>query len=266
MSKSHYSKYRKKSNILVTCEHASKRIPKEYGLLGLTREDLKNSKDWNDEGSYDVMKNLSEKIGSSYLYSNVSRLFIDCNRKLNPSNKDKDSFYSCPMKTELLVEKDEEEKLIKIPANIYKNKKEFSCEEKKRYKEYVEPYVKDGYKIIEKIRGNHEKSFLIMIHSFFPVYNGDKRKTDIGVLHENSSVAKKITKSLRKNSNGLKIDENKPYKLADADGAVFYKVQEEMDDVELIVFELNNKNLRTKTGVNKISSLIYKSLKDIGIV
>ena len=65
----------------------------------------------------------------------------------------------------------------------------------------------------------------------------------------------------------LRVDDNKPWKFKDADGTAFYKIEDKnVKDVDFIVFEINNKHLRTKSGVNKISNLIYKSLKDVGVV
>lgn len=265
MPKSHYSRYKKDSNILLTCEHASKRIPKGFKNLGLTRKELNNAKDLYDPGSLDIMKNLQKKINASYIYSNVSRLVIDYNRRMDANNKYKDTFYSCPLKLEVLVEKNGKDELVKIPVNTFASESDFLREEVRRYEEYSKPYAEDGYKIIDKMRKEHDKNYVIMFHSFYPKYNGDIRKIDLAVLYGSSAVlGKKVSKSLRSMTD-LNVGDNKPWHFKDADGSVFYKT-EDMDDVELIIFEVNNKHLQTKTGVNKITNLIYKSLKEVEIV
>lgn len=262
MWKNHYKKFKKSSNFLFTCEHASGRFPKEFSELGLTKHERKNCKDLNDPGSFEVMKILAKKMGSSYLYSNVSRLVIDYNRKLDARNKNSNTFHACALKTELLVDKDGKDVLIPIPGNSFKKEGDFIREERGRYEEYVVPYRDDGYELIAKMRNNHKKSYVVMIHSFHPKYNGDTRTVDIGILHGNACDGPlDIIRSLRKNSD-LNIGDNEPWHFDDADGSLFSKV-EEMLDVDLIIIDINNKHLRDKRGIKNISNLILKSLKDL---
>lgn len=99
-----------------------------------------------------------------------------------------------------------------------------------------------------------------MIHSFFPTYNGDVRKVDIGVLYSKSkNISKKIIKNLRKNTN-LKIGDNSPWKMTDVDG-IFSGLEKE-EEIEIIAFDINNKHLKNKKDINKIAILIHKSLID----
>ncbi|MDD3498104.1 MAG: N-formylglutamate amidohydrolase [Candidatus Moranbacteria bacterium] len=261
MVKNHYKKYRKKSNILLTCEHASKRIPREFKRLGLKRKELENSKDWYDPGAFEVMKFLAEKLKTSCIYSDVSRLVIDYNRRLNGKNKNKDKFHSCPMKYELLVGKNGKDDIVKIPGNNFSTEKKFLAEEKKRFKKYVVPYRKDGYLMIDRIKNVHKMAYVILIHSFYPFYNGDKRNVDIGVLHfSKQTFSERVIKSLKKNTK-FKIGNNKPWKLSDADGSIFHRV-EDMKNAELLVFDINNKNLINKKDIKKISVAIAEALKE----
>ncbi len=264
MTKNHYKKYKKNSNILLTCEHASNRIPRKFKNLGLSRKDLKFSKDFYDSGSFELMKKINQKIDCSYIYANVSRLVIDYNRRLDAVNKYKNSFHSCPLKRDVLVERNGKDELINIPTNTFKNKKDFLQEELKRYKEYATPYIKDGYMLIDRMRNIHKKSYVIMIHSFFPQYNGKTRSVDIGVLYGTSQIARETIKSLKDNSSFV-IGDNKPWRLQDADGSVFYKV-EDMKDVELIVFDVNNKHLQTQKEINQMAHLIVDALQESGVL
>ncbi|MFC1638394.1 N-formylglutamate amidohydrolase, partial [Patescibacteria group bacterium] len=204
------------------------------------------------------------ELNSSYIYSNVSRLVIDYNRKLDARNKNDNTFHACALKTELLVDKDGEEVIIPIPGNNFSKEGDFIREEHRRYEKYVTPYRDSGYEMIERMRKNHKKSYLIMVHSFFPVYNGDVRSVDIGVLHGNACDGPiKIIKNLRKNCD-LNIGDNEPWHFDDADGSIFSRV-EEMTDVDLIVFDINNKHLRTEDGIRKMADLILNSFKDLDI-
>jgi len=259
MTKNHYSKSRKNSNILFTCEHASKRIPARYNNLGLSKGALAGAKDLYDPGAIEVFRILAEKFKSNYLYSNVSRLVADYNRMLGGTNNKKNTFHASVLKINLLTDMNGKEQMVDIPVNFFKNNKDFIKEEKNRFNEFVLPYLEDGKKILGKINGR-EKKYIIMIHSFFPVYNGDVRKVDMGVLYDKSkNVSKKIIKNLRKNTD-LKIGDNNPWKMKDIDG-IFSGLKKE-DGIEIVAFDINNKHLRNKKDINKIALLIYKSLVD----
>ncbi|HCU01969.1 TPA: hypothetical protein DIC62_04225 [Candidatus Nomurabacteria bacterium] len=259
MTKNHYSRLRKNSNVLLTCEHASRRIPAKYKNLGLSKEILNGAKDLYDPGSIEVFRILEGKLKSNYLYSNVSRLVVDYNRMIDGANNKKNTFHASVLKTNLLTEIINGEQIVDIPINYFGNNKDFSREEKNRFTEYVSPYLEDGKKILSKING-FEKKYIIMIHSFFPTYNGDVRKVDIGVLYSKSkNISKKIIKNLRKNTN-LKIGDNSPWKMTDVDG-IFSGLEKE-EEIEIIAFDINNKHLKNKKDINKIAILIHKSLID----
>jgi predicted N-formylglutamate amidohydrolase len=249
---------------LFTCEHASRRFPREFKRLGLTKEEEKNCKDLNDPGAFELLKILSEKMNASYLYSNVSRLVIDANRKLDARNKNENTFHACALKTELLVEKDGKDVIISIPGNQFSSEGDFIREEHRRYDKYVVPYRDRGYDMIEGMRGGHKKSYVIMLHSFYPVYNGEERTVDIGVLHWDACTgSSKVIKNLRRNC-GLNIGDNKPWHIDDADGGIFSNI-EEMTDVDLIIFDINNKHLQTKKDIEKIADLLLNAFKELDV-
>lgn len=248
------------SNILFTCEHASGNIPKEYSNLGLSKKERENCKDLYDPGALEVTNFLAKNLKANSLCADISRLVIDYNRRIDSKTKNKDKHHSCALKTELLVEKDGVEKMIKIPENLFKAGKQFDAEEKRRYEKYVTPYIEEAYGMIDGLRKKHKKTFIIQIHSFYPKYNGEERAVDIGVLFDYAEEnAKRIIVNLKKETS-LCVAENKPWSIKDTDGIVFKDI-EKMDDVDAIVFEINNKHLRTQNGVEEIAKLILKSIK-----
>lgn len=254
----HYSKFKKDSNILITCEHSSKRIPREYKNLGLKKNILLGAKDLYDPGSLEVFKILSKKLKSNYIYSNVSRLVIDYNRMIGGKNINNNTFHSGALKTNLLTEIDRKEELVEIPLNSIKDSKKFKKEEQGRFNRFVLPYLEDSREIIAKMNIN-EKRYIVMIHSFFPVYNGKTRKTDIGVLYDKSKgVSKNIIGYLRRNTK-LEIGDNSPWKMTDVDG-IFSDLERE-EGVELVAFDINNKHLRDKKNIKMISQLLYGALR-----
>ncbi|EKE11000.1 MAG: N-formylglutamate amidohydrolase [uncultured bacterium] len=262
MEKNHYSKFRKKTNILLTAEHASPRIPKRYRNLGLSKKDCQGAKDLYDPGSLSVMRILEKESRASYLHSNISRLVIDCNRALDGKNNNKNTFHSGAMKKEILVERGGREDLVGIPSNQFSSEKGFIQEEKRRHEKFSMPYQEEGKKIIEKIKRFHGRAIIISIHSFYPVYNGNKRMVDIGILYDNSrKIGKKAIRYLRERTD-LVVGDNSPWKMSDADGGAFGKMQG-CQGVELLAFDINNKNLKTKKGVKKVSRLILEVMDRI---
>ena len=250
------------SNIFLTCEHASKNIPQKYENLGLSISELENCKDLYDPGAAEITQILAKELGANALVADISRLVIDYNRKLNSKTKNNNKHHSCALKTELLVEENGVEKMVKIPGNISTNDNKFEAEEQERYTEYVMPYINEGYVVIEKLRKKHKKTYVMQIHSFYPKYNGEERTVDIGVLYypEKSANAEKLLNNLQEKTD-LCVAGNRPWSMQDIDGVVFEEV-EKMQDVEVIGFDINNKHLKTKKGIEKIVKLLLSAIQE----
>ncbi len=70
------------SRVILVCDHASNRIPKRLGTLGLESADLIEHIAW-DLGTAVLGERLAERLDAPLLVSNYSRLVVDCNRPLN---------------------------------------------------------------------------------------------------------------------------------------------------------------------------------------
>ena len=257
--KSFSYKFRSGSPILFTCEHASRRIPREYNRLGLRLEDLKNSKDWNDPGSYDLMRLLAEHFQASFLTANFSRLVIDANRRLDATTAHKDTFYSCALKQNVLVETESGEHLVPIPGNVVKNG---VAEEKRRWNAFVRPYQEKGIELAKKILSAHDQCILVQIHSFYPTYNGKLRTVDIDVVSDVARPSLSPLISALKKQKDYKIGDNKPWGMKDVDGGIFDSLQKR-PSYTVFAFDVNNKNLGKKTDIKAVSGVITQALKTV---
>jgi predicted N-formylglutamate amidohydrolase len=65
--------------ILVTCDHASRRIPSRLGNLGLAEADRVRHIAW-DIGAADVTRHMAQALDAPAILSGYSRLVVDCNR------------------------------------------------------------------------------------------------------------------------------------------------------------------------------------------
>src|ERR1700678_2869814 len=68
-----------RSNFLITVDHASARIPRSLGDLGLPPSELKRHIAW-DIGALAVARQVSAALDAPLVAQNYSRLVIDCNR------------------------------------------------------------------------------------------------------------------------------------------------------------------------------------------
>ena len=64
---------------VVVCEHASNRLPRSLGTLGLSRADLDRHIAW-DPGAAKVARRLADRLDAALVLQRYSRLVIDCNR------------------------------------------------------------------------------------------------------------------------------------------------------------------------------------------
>jgi predicted N-formylglutamate amidohydrolase len=70
---------RSDSPVLFVCDHASNKLPVEYGGLGLSPE-LFETHIASDIGAADVTRTLAGEFGATAIMARWSRLLIDLNR------------------------------------------------------------------------------------------------------------------------------------------------------------------------------------------
>ena len=70
---------RGRSNFVIVVDHASARIPRRLGNLGVRPDELKRHIAW-DIGALAVARRVAAALDAPLLAQNYSRLVIDCNR------------------------------------------------------------------------------------------------------------------------------------------------------------------------------------------
>lgn len=250
---------KKETPLLFTCEHASRTIPRAYRQLGLSAYQLRHSKDWNDPGALELAKEFVRRFDASFLYSSVSRLVIDANRRLDAHTDKSDTFYSCALKRDLLIEDVEGERLIPIPGNRDVNG---FREERRRWTKYVEPYQKMGERMSGSLIAIHGRTIVIQIHSFYPSYNGIARTVDIDIVSDTARDALEPIFSVLQNQQSYRIGDNHPWGMKDVDGGIFDSLQRKKN---ILVFgiDVNNKHLSDDVGIHSIAALIGRAIAAI---
>jgi predicted N-formylglutamate amidohydrolase len=146
------------SSVVLVCEHASHHIPYSFNGLGLSQNAGKSHAAW-DPGAMAVARQLSKGLGTVLVASNVSRLVYDCNRP--PTAAD-----AMPSRSEL----------IDIPGNMNLTQYERDV----RIEAFYLPFQRALHSMVQQIAN----PIIITIHSFTPVYHGQPRSVEIGILHD----------------------------------------------------------------------------------
>ncbi|MCU4652506.1 N-formylglutamate amidohydrolase [Roseibacterium sp. SDUM158016] len=150
----------RRSRWVVTCDHASNRVPPEVagGDLGLPREDMERHIAY-DVGAAGVARALAEALDAPAILSDFSRLVIDPNRG-----------------------EDDPTLLMKIydGAIIAANRHADAAEVERRLALYHRPY----HRGIETLLAAREAPVIVAVHSFTPQFVGrPPRPWHVGVLY-----------------------------------------------------------------------------------
>lgn len=144
--------------ILLICEHASNFIPENLNGLGLNEQQLQSHIAW-DLGALETAVIMAQRLDAPLIAAQVSRLVYDCNRP-------PDSPSAIPLTSEKRP----------IVGNIG-----LSSEAKEsRVNAYYRPFEA----AVNHRIASMEAPLIITIHSFTPVYLGQQRSVEIGVLHD----------------------------------------------------------------------------------
>lgn len=188
-----YVRGRPDSVFLLACDHASPRIPRRLGNLGLSVAELASHIAW-DIGIAQVSRYLAAQLGATLVLQNYSRLVIDCNRPLGVS----DSIVECSAG-------------VAIPGNCAIT--EF--ERTQRIESVFRPYHDCIEAILADRARDGKETVYVAMHSFAPIFIGKPRKWHVGVLYQRDArLGSRLLASLR-NEAELTVGDNEPYRVSD---------------------------------------------------
>ena len=150
-----------KAQALVLCEHASNHFPSQYGTLGLDAEARASHIAW-DPGALALSHALSQALNAPLVAGGVSRLLYDCNRP--PAAPD-----AIPLRSEI----------YDIPGN--------QALTLLSHTDRVDRIYRPFCAAVDAAIATANPAALITMHTFTPVYNGQNRTVEIGVLHDADS-------------------------------------------------------------------------------
>lgn len=182
--------------LVVTCEHASNRLPAPLQAAGEDAKWLDTHWGW-DPGAGDVVRDLVHRKASVAILSRFSRLICDPNR--------------APLESDW-IRTECEGYALSFNKNI-------SPEERARRKAtYYDPYHEEIDRCLSERLSRGGDVLLLSVHSFTPNFMGVVRDMEMGVLFDRfDPVAERFASHLR--DQGFVTALNEPY--SGKDGQIF---------------------------------------------
>ncbi|MBI3375865.1 MAG: N-formylglutamate amidohydrolase [Betaproteobacteria bacterium] len=182
-----------RSPYLLTCDHASCRLPARLGRLGLSDQALETHIA-SDIGAAGVARRLADALDAFLIMTNYSRLAIDCNRP--------------PGSADSIVARSEN---TEIPGNRVVS----AGEAEARANALFHPYHNRIRAELDARRVRGRPAVLLALHSFTPVYHGLERPWHAGLLYGRDSRLGCVLLELLRAEPGLNIGDNQPYAASD---------------------------------------------------
>ena len=177
------------ARLLLICDHASRRVPRALGTLGLEEWRLQRHIGW-DIGAAEVARGLSRRFDAPLLLAGYSRLVIDCNRRLGDPS-------SIPEMSDGVA----------VPGNRGLG----AAEAARRVTELYEPYHAAIEAALRRWQSRGVVPAFVSVHSFTPVFAGFERPWHIGVLWDRDPrIALPLIAALGR-LGGIVVGDNEPY-------------------------------------------------------
>jgi predicted N-formylglutamate amidohydrolase len=181
------------SALLLTADHAGRAIPRRLGRLGLPESELDRHIAW-DIGIAGVTEHLSATLDATAVLQTYSRLVIDCNRDPTVPS-------SMPELSEATP----------IPGNIGLSPAERAA----RVSEIFTPYHARISALLDARAAAGRRTVLIAMHSFTPVFKGESRAVQVGVLFNRDARLASALLQLLQAETDVVVGENAPYAVSD---------------------------------------------------
>jgi predicted N-formylglutamate amidohydrolase len=181
------------SDFMLTADHAGKLIPRRLGDLGVAATDLERHIAW-DIGIAGVTERLSAMLNATAVLQTYSRLVIDCNR--DPS---------WPSAMPVISE------FTDIPGNANLDEADRSA----RVAEIFRPYHDRIDALLDARAAAGRRTILVAMHSFTPIFKGEPRMIEVGVLYFRRTRLAEIMLDLLRQEGDLTVGENAPYALTE---------------------------------------------------
>ncbi len=232
--------------LVVVCEHASNRLPRTLGTLGLAISDLERHIAW-DPGAADLAAGIGQRLDATVVLQRYSRLVIDCNR--DPVLPDAMTAFS-------------EDTLI--PGNVGLTREAKAG----RIMALWSPFHAAIDRLMERSRSARRQAGLVTIHSFTPVYRGVPRPWHVGIISSGDRRFAEAMLAILRRDPALVVGDDQPYSAKDN---VDYTIRRHGRDRGLphVMIEVRNDLLRTVKDIaawtERLTDAIRESSGAVGL-
>lgn len=230
--------------VLLVCEHASAKLPERLGDLGLSADALNSHIAW-DPGALAVCLLMSKSLDATLIYQRFSRLAYDCNRPPEAPG-------AMPARSEVFT----------VPGNQNLTDAEKAARTEALYLPF---HAQVSETIAERLRAGR-RTVLVTIHSFTPIFMGETRAVEIGILHDDDSrLADRMLQACA--DTGLyRIERNQPY--GPADGVTHTLIKHGLSSRLMnVMIEIRNDLIADEIGQGVVADfmtgLLRESLADL---
>jgi predicted N-formylglutamate amidohydrolase len=226
-----------RSDIVLICEHASNHIPECFNGLGLEDIDLERHIAW-DIGAESVSRSLSALLDAPCFIGKYSRLLIDLNRPI-------ESVTSIPVRSEA----------TDVPGNAQLS----PGDRQLRIDQMFIPFHAAVSAHLDRREKDRRPTKIVAIHSFTPVFLGEARPWDAGILFDKSTKVGTDLIDRLKRVTGLNIGANVPYVIErKSDYAI--PVHGEDRGLDAILVEIRQDLIGSAEGQTRWADYLFRSL------
>jgi predicted N-formylglutamate amidohydrolase len=231
------------SRAILTCDHASPRIPRRLNDLGLAAADRLRHVTW-DIGTPALARRLARILDAPLVLSGYSRLVVDCNRPLEVAS----AFCA-------------RSEGVDVPGNLALS----DAEKAARAAAFYWPYHDAVHDLVESRMGRDLLPVMVSIHSFTPVYLGRARPWHVGVHYRLDRRLATLALAALRADPKLTVGDNEPYPVAlDEDYTI--PVHAELRGLPYVLLEIRQDLLGTSVGIaawaDRLGGLLATALTD----
>jgi predicted N-formylglutamate amidohydrolase len=183
-----------RSPFFLICDHAGARIPRRLNSLGVSPADLLRHIAW-DIGAAGVARKLSARLDAFLILQTYSRLVIDCNRS--------------PGSEQSIVKLSE---ATPIPGNETVPAMEVEAREEEIFRPY---HQRIGIEL-DRRKAVNQRTLVIAVHSFTPVFHGSTRRWHAGLLYNRDRRLAAALLPVLRGETQMVVGDNEPYSVSDS--------------------------------------------------
>lgn len=180
----HQIRGRRDAKVALLAEHASNGMPPDFAWSQQDQWIAETHWAW-DPGVREMVQELAVRFEAPAVLANFSRLLVDPNRAESSPG---------------LIREHADGKGIHLNASVS------GAERARRIERFHRPY----HAAADRMAAAHQGPVLLSVHSFTPVYGGERRTIEVGVLWEkHDALNERLADAFE--VAGLKVGRNEPY-------------------------------------------------------